>query len=144
MEFSKIILCGLLLGAAGTDLAWRRIPNGLICSGLAAFLTMAARQCLLRDMAGLIGCMAAGTLAFALHWIPYLRKSMGAGDVKLALVTGLLLGWEDWLKYLEVFCIFSLIVSGALWILRKDRTVTLPLAPVMAAACIACQLMDIV
>lgn len=135
MLLGKLVLGGLLLGAAGTDMASRRIPNKLIGVGLAAFLVLAAWLGYARETAVLRGCMMAGALAFAIHLIPYMCKSMGAGDVKLSLVIGLLLGWEDWLGYLQIFCAVSLIVSCIVLIrAKKTKTKALPLAPVMAAA----------
>lgn len=132
--FGKVVLGGILLGAAGTDLSGRRIPNRLIAVGLGMFFVLALWLSLQNENVLLIGCLQAGVLAFVIHLIPYLLKSMGAGDVKLALIMGLLSGWEDWLGYMGVYCAFSLITSVALLCLRKGRQKTLPLAPVMAAA----------
>ena len=133
-ETVRIFLGVLLLGAAGTDLLWRRIPNGLIIAGLSAFAALAFCLHRQRDTALLISCLAAGTAAFALHLIPYLYKSMGAGDVKLASVIGLLLGWEGWLGYLTAYCAVAFTVSGLLLLAGKRKVKSLPLAPVMTAA----------
>ncbi|MCL2121069.1 MAG: prepilin peptidase [Clostridiales bacterium] len=129
-----IVLGGLLLGAAGTDLAWRRIPNSLTCIGLGAFALLAGWLYYRGNAEIASGCLLAGALAFFVHLIPYLFHVMGAGDVKLALVTGLLLGWEAWPGYMSVFCLLSLLVSGALLLTGKRKNEPIPLAPVMAAA----------
>jgi len=134
ITFGRIVSCVLLLWSAGTDIVSRRIPNYLIGAGLAVFLIMASLLWYLSETALLAGCFAAGVLAFILHLVPYLRRVMGAGDVKLALVVGLLTGWEDWLNYLAVFCVISLFVSGFLLLQRRGRVKTLPLAPVMASS----------
>ena len=155
----KLVLGGLLLGAAGTDFRRRRIPNRLIIVGLVMFFAVAARLFYMGERGTLAGCLAAGLSAFALHLVPYWFNSMGAGDVKLALITGLLMGWGDWLGYLQVFCLAAMTASGAVLvasrIARKQYAAsgpevapgcdgvqaagqhkprTLPLAPVMAAS----------
>ena len=134
MAWGRYALGGLLLGAACTDLAWRKIPNWLIAIGLGAFLAVAGGLLYLRDAALLAGCLRAGALAFALHLVPYACKSMGAGDVKLALVVGLLMGWEAWLGYLETFCTLAVLLSCMFLALGKRKPKTIPLAPVMAGA----------
>jgi len=117
--FGKLVLGGLLLGAAGTDFRCRRIPNRLIAVGLVVFLAEVVWLCCLGERAMLAGRLVAGVLAFTLHLIPYGLKSMGAGDVKLALITGLLMGWEDWLGYLQVFCPVAILVSGVVLIASR-------------------------
>jgi len=134
MIFGKIVLGALLLAGAGTDLAQRKIPNALICAGLGAFAFIAWYVYSSRGTAALAGCFLAGALSFAIHLVPWLMHSMGAGDVKLALVTGLLSGWEDWLGFLGMYSLVLIVASVALLALGKKRASTLPLAPFMAAA----------
>ncbi|MCL1804618.1 MAG: prepilin peptidase [Clostridiales bacterium] len=134
MLFGKIILGGLLLAGAGTDLARRRIPNTLICIGLSAFAVAALLLLIRGDTASLTGCLGAGALAFAIHLAPWFMRGMGAGDVKLALVIGLLSGWEDWTGFLGMYCAVLLAASGILLILVRKKPKALPLAPFMAAA----------
>ncbi|MCL2166330.1 MAG: prepilin peptidase, partial [Clostridiales bacterium] len=128
MTLSRIVLGGLLLGAAGTDLAWRRIPNSFTCIGLGAFVLLAGWLCCRGNAEAASGCLLAGALAFFLHLVPYMFHVMGAGDVKLAFVVGLLLGWEAWPGYMSVFCLLSLIVSGALLLAGKRKRESIPLA----------------
>jgi leader peptidase (prepilin peptidase)/N-methyltransferase len=134
MFYGKIVLGALLLGGAGTDLARRRIPNALILVGLGAFVALAASLYCGHETAVLTGCLWAGALSFLIHLIPWLTRSMGAGDVKLALVTGLLSGWEGWLGFLGAYSLVLIIASGALLVLGKKKAQALPLAPFMAAA----------
>ena len=134
MLFGKIILGALLLAGAGADLARRKIPNMLIAIGLCAFLAVAGRLLILGETAALAGCLSAGALAFGIHLVPWLLHNMGAGDVKLALVTGLLTGWGDWLGFLGMYCVMLLTASGVLFILGRKKPKTIPLAPFMAAA----------
>lgn len=134
MLLGKLILAGLLTAGAGTDLIRRKIPNVLICIGLAAFLVLAGRLYFGGDTAVLTGCLFAGALAFFIHLIPWLMGSMGAGDVKLALIIGLLTGWEEWLGYLGMYCAALLAASAIMLVRGKKRPKTVPLAAVMAAA----------
>ena len=134
MIFANIVLAILLILASKEDIDGRRIPNRLIIAGLYAFVALTAWLIYHRRLTALYGCLLAGSLAFVLYLIPYIAGVMGAGDVKLALVTGLLLGWEDWLGYLAVFCAVSILVSAAALLIRRKKATALPLAPVMAAA----------
>ena len=134
MNPMKLVLAGLLLAATGTDLAGRKIPNALIGAGLCLFLASALWRLFGGDIAYCAGCLLAGALAFALHLVPYLLRGMGAGDVKLALVMGLLMGWQDWLGHLGCYCLVLLFAAALTLIPRKKKPKTLPLAPMMAAA----------
>ena len=134
MAFGNVILGGLLLGAAYTDITRRQIPNWLIGLGLGAFAMMAPALCILQKADLMISCLLAGGLAFSIHLIPYMYKLLGAGDVKLAMIVGLLLGWQGWLDYLGSFCLVSVLVSLWLFLLGKRKPKTLPMAPLMAVA----------
>lgn len=82
-----IILLCLLLQAAITDLAWRRIPNALVLGGL--LLAFALRWRLDLPLLQALGGMAVGGLLF----LPfYLRRAMAAGDVKLMAMVGAFTG----------------------------------------------------
>ncbi|MBB3117011.1 prepilin peptidase [Pseudoduganella violacea] len=83
----EILLLCLLLQAAITDLAWRRIPNLLVLGGL--LLAFALRWKLNLPLLPALGGMAAGALLF----LPlYLRGAMAAGDVKLLIMVGAFTG----------------------------------------------------
>ena len=134
MVYGRIVLACLLIAGAGTDLAWRRIPNAIVCAGLAVFATVAAQLLFNGQVAVFVGCLCAGTLAFAIHFVPWLLRKMGAGDVKMALLIGLLTGWQDWSGFISMYCVVLLVASCALLAMRKKKLDTLPLAPFMAAA----------
>lgn len=134
MVSAKILLGGVLLAATITDIARRRIPNRLICAGLAGFTGLAAWSAFRGDAPWFLDRLAAGALAFFLHLVPYLCRGMGAGDVKLAGVMGLLMGWQDWLGYLNFYCLLLFATAAAMLTHRKNKRKTLPLAPLMAAA----------
>lgn len=130
----SISLLVILLIATWTDLQSRRIPNRLILIGLVFGLAM----CSFEVVKGLTvggSRLAACLLAAGAHWLPYYYGKMGAGDVKLAGVIGLLLGWRHWGNYLGcyggVLGITSLIV---LCLPKGCRVHSLPLAPLMCGA----------
>ena len=159
---AKSVLFVVLTLAAGTDLRHRRIPNALILSGLSAFLfvtalafflpqtaslpqaispqtilpptTLTSKVIWMRGWKVLTSRLAAGGAGFFLHWLPYVLGGMGAGDVKLALVIGLLLGWAPWWTFVGSYCFVLACVLLWLFALGKRRPKRLPLAPSMTAA----------
>ncbi|MCC8029041.1 MAG: A24 family peptidase [Lachnospiraceae bacterium] len=88
----------ILFAAAAEDLHTDRIPNSLICTGLAAgFLLMI----LPRTAYGWPGCLAGLLIPLMICWIPFRMGAIGAGDVKLLMVIGCLNGGRD-----VFYCIF--------------------------------------
>lgn len=91
-----LTLAGLLLGAVGTDLASRRIPNRLVVTGLTvacalhawALVAGAAPLAGTSAIAPLWGLLAAGAALLPL----YLLRACGAGDVKLMAMVGAFVG----------------------------------------------------
>jgi prepilin peptidase CpaA len=77
----NIILLVLVLIAGVTDIKTRRIPNWLVLAGLCIGIA-------LNSGAG---------LAFAVYFVFYLLRAMGAGDVKLMAAIGALAGPKSWL-----------------------------------------------
>jgi leader peptidase (prepilin peptidase)/N-methyltransferase len=127
-------LAGLLIAAAWDDWRRRRISNKLIIAGLVAFAINAAWLAVCRQGGQVAGSLLAGGLAFLIHLLPYCFGHMGAGDVKLALVIGLLLGWQVWQRYLGAYCAVLVVCAVLLLLLGQRRPKSLPLAPLMAAA----------
>jgi leader peptidase (prepilin peptidase)/N-methyltransferase len=84
--------------------------------------------------AGLGGVVA--TLTFGVIYLLSPRRRMGFGDVKLAFVLGLALGWLGWGELvLGLYCGFlaGALVGGALTVLRRlGRKEPLPFAPFLA------------
>ena len=140
MTVGKAVLGCIFMTAACTDVLWRRIPNKLIVVGLAAFLPLGGSLLYHQGGAPVLDCLKAGAAAFAIHLIPYWYRQMGAGDVKLAAIAGLLLGWQEWLDYLGYYCVALLLTAVALLVIGKKRPQSLPLAPLMAVAFLALEL----
>lgn len=134
-RLSLLVVCTI---AAWSDWQSRRIPNPLILAGLTAAVLLAFAECIVQgSWRALINRLPAGVLFMLLHWFLYYCGQMGAGDVKLALVIGLLLGWQQWTVYLSYYGLVLSSFSIYLIVrLRKFRHRSLPLAPVMGAACL--------
>lgn len=129
------ILAGVTLAHAGyTDLRDRRIRNGTmllaICSGLAWRLLFQGRTSLVEGLTGLVVGM--------IWWVPVFLVGLGAGDAKLAMAIGGLLGPAAALigpALGFMLCVAALIP----WILYRRqrrlpwRGVAVPMAPWIAA-----------
>jgi prepilin peptidase CpaA len=84
-----LFLCAILIIAASTDLAERRIPNLIPLAGLALALLLA----LLSPLAVSVLDCVAGALAGLLLFLPfYMLRGMAAGDVKLMAAVGAFVG----------------------------------------------------
>lgn len=129
-----VVLAMLLLTAAEVDRRHGVIPNRLVVTGIVAGLVLAGGLGTLVQgggaalaSAGLLGGLRVGSA-----WLTG-RPGIGMGDVKLAVVLGLFLGWETlWVLYLAA-------VLGGTWGLvglctgRMHGATRLPFAPFMAA-----------
>jgi len=128
-------LLSVVLFSAGTDWAWRRIPNGLV-------LPVIPLALLLRLVAGGLCELWAGVLGAALGlslgWLHVRAGLMGGGDAKLLSCVGALGGW--WL--LTHACLWAVCAGGAVAVglgvmasLRPGaarRCPHLPFGPLMA------------
>lgn len=86
-----LFLCALLVAISFIDLEHYIIPNSLVITGLvgAVLLNIAARD--VGVISALIGMLV--TSGFLLLVAMVSKGGMGGGDIKLAAVTGLFLGW---------------------------------------------------
>jgi prepilin peptidase CpaA len=87
------LLIALALIAAAYDIRYRRIPNWLNVSGVAAGICMNA---FLSGWAGLRLSLGGLALSFAAYFLLYAVRAVGAGDVKLMAALGAVAGWQDW------------------------------------------------
>ncbi|MCE3264186.1 MAG: prepilin peptidase [Pseudoduganella sp.] len=86
----EIILLCLVCQAAASDLAWRRVPNALVLTGLLIALALHWR---LGGGAALLGQALAGAGVGLLLFLPlYALGGMAAGDVKLMAMAGSFVG----------------------------------------------------
>lgn len=89
---TEMVLLWSLVGVAAVwDVAERRIPNALILTGLLLGLALEARS---GGLAGLGFSLLGGATALAVLIVPFALRRLGGGDVKLAMVCGVFLGWR--------------------------------------------------
>lgn len=90
---TQALLLVTILVAAYFDLRFRRIPNWLV---LSAILLALALNTFLFALPGLRTAGLGLGLAFAVYFPLYLLRGMGAGDVKLMMAIGALVGPGPW------------------------------------------------
>lgn len=90
----KALLLALVLTAAAYDLRFRRIPNWLALSGFVAGL---GANIALLGWRGLFTALLGSLVALAVYLPLYLIRGMGAGDVKLMIAVGAIVGPRHWL-----------------------------------------------
>ena len=103
-------MIALVLCAAVYDVRYRRIPNWLSVTGVLAGLALNAF--LDRGRPGMfVSAMLGLTIAFAVYFILYALRAMGAGDVKLMAAVGAIVGWPDWFGIFIVTAILGGIMA---------------------------------
>src|SRR5512139_312058 len=107
MAGGAVLLCCV---AAWWDLRTRRIPNGLTLPVLVGAL---CTHSALHSGQGLLGSLAGAAAAGALLLPGYLLRFTGAGDVKLLMTVGALLGFPAGLRVGLV----SIVVGGVLGVI---------------------------
>lgn len=118
----QVLLAVLVITAAFYDLRWRRIPNWLALAGVIAGVAL---NSFLFEWSGLRASLEGLGLAALLYFPMYLLRAMGAGDVKLMMAIGTMVGWKAWLA---IF-VFTGIVGGVfaiavlLWHKRAKKTI---------------------
>ena len=143
-----LFLFAVLLVVSLIDLEHYRIPDRIVFPalgvsiGLISFVTVIEGYDLVFVRNALIGAVA----YFVLLLVPHLiyPKGMGFGDVKLALLMGLFLGW----LYSDVFNGITLImwalvlgsllgvVAGIAFALIRGRRAEFPFGPALALGCV--------
>ncbi len=143
MRADDAILAGLLLWAALiaiVDWRSRRVPNLLLLAALLPAVAGLAGQGVGPQGANIWLSLAGFTAGFLVVVPGYLAKRLGAGDVKLAAVMGLLLGWP-----LLLWCLLaSALLLGAMSFLAvtllgfaNARSLRLPAAVALAGGFVA-------
>lgn len=141
-EAAVVLVHLALLGVGGwllvIDVRTHRLPNRIVLPTLAALLALVIIEALLtgqvRSLIGAaLGMLILGGFYAALRLVS--REGMGGGDVKLAAVIGIVLGWHGW-QALAVGAA-SAFVLGALYALvlmalrRADRSTRIAFGPWM-------------
>lgn len=114
----QILLATLVLISAFFDIRFRRIPNWLVLSGILLGLAL---NVFLFGSTGAKSALLGGGLAMLVYFPLFIVRGMGAGDVKLMMAIGILVGPANWLAIFFLtavlggaFAIFMLFRSGLL------------------------------
>jgi leader peptidase (prepilin peptidase) / N-methyltransferase len=143
--FDAALPAFLYLGAAGVALAMidldvKRLPNAIVLPSYVVAIVLLALSAFINDewsdlIRGLIGMAA--LFAFYFLLVLVYPSGMGFGDVKLAGVLGLYLGYLGWAEVVTggfLGFLFGGVVGGALMALRKaGRKSQIPFGPFMLA-----------
>ncbi len=136
---SQAIFGSILLAAVVIDLQHMLVPNRLMLAG--GLAGCAISLCfgwagVIRACSGALAGLAILTVMMGVGWLLYRRESVGWGDFKLAIITGLFLG--------PLFNSIALILAvfiGGIWgiaLLVAGRNVSgreVPFVPFIAAGC---------
>ena len=147
--FAPMLMPALAFAATATvltmtDAAERRIPHVVLGPALAIVAGLLVVATLLdgepeRLLGALLGALAYFVLLFLIALAAL--RGMGMGDVKLALLTGMILGSGGvtaWLVGVVAATVFGGIVAvGALALRRVDLSGSVPFGPAMLAGAIA-------
>jgi prepilin peptidase CpaA len=100
------LLSGILICVAVSDIIDRRIPNAAVVAVVALFALW-----VLADRGASLGTgLAAAGIGFAVGFVLYLLRVMGAGDVKLFAAVALFTG----LGHLHLFALATVLAGGAM------------------------------
>jgi prepilin peptidase CpaA len=113
---SQIILIALVFTAGVYDIKWRRIPNWLALTGL---LLGAALNGFLFEWAGVKATLLGVGFAFLIYFPLYLLRGMGAGDVKLMMAIGAIVGPGTWFGIFLTTGIIGGLVAVLLLVARR-------------------------
>lgn len=145
-----LVLTAALVAVSVVDLQLLRIPDRITFPALGASVLLVVAASVALDVPDAIRGAAVGMVTyFVLLLVPHLvyPRGMGFGDVKLALLMGLHLGWLGWsdagplagpvriVLYALVLGSAAGAVFGALVALSKRRNGAFPFGPALAASC---------
>jgi len=107
----------MVLAAAVYDVRYRRIPNWLTLAGILAgvalngFLDQGRPGLFVSSLLGL-------AVAFGVYFVLYALRAMGAGDVKMMVAVGAIVGWRDWFGIFIITAIIGGIMALILVAMR--------------------------
>jgi prepilin peptidase CpaA len=113
---TAVLLAVIVILAAIWDLRWRRIPNWLTLAGMVLGIALSW----FLDVPGLGASLQGLGVAFAIYFLLYLLRGMGAGDVKLMAAVGATAGLTNWLGIFFLTAVVGGVV-GVLMVITKGR-----------------------
>ena len=137
-----LFLFSVLLAQSVIDLELYRLLDRITFPALGASVVMVVVVSLVEGAPGAILGAAIGAVAYFLFlFLPFIvyPKGMGFGDVKLALLMGLYLGWLH--PILPLFAVLAASLLGSvagvvLWVVRRGKSREFPFGPWLAMGCI--------
>lgn len=142
-----LVLYGSLLVLSVIDIEHHRLPNRILFPTLAVCLPLIALVSLVEGFpSAVLGALTGAAVYYLLLLVPHLvyPPGMGYGDVKLALLLGLFLGWihQTPLRAVQMV-LWALIVASALGtligltasVIRRKRG-EFPFGPALAIGCV--------
>ncbi|MEW6182933.1 MAG: prepilin peptidase [Bacillota bacterium] len=128
----RLFLTAGLIAVSFTDLEHRRIPNLLVLALLAGAVVLVPLAGDVEVIQAALGCLAAGGALLLLGIL--FKDGMGGGDIKLAAVAGLYLGWGNAVLGLFLGALSGSVIGVSLIIAgRKTRKDFIPFGPFLAA-----------
>jgi leader peptidase (prepilin peptidase)/N-methyltransferase len=144
-----LFLFAVLVVVSVIDLEHYRIPDRIVFPSLAVSIGLIAFVTLIKDASfdHVVNALIGSVVYFVLLLVPHLvyPRGMGFGDVKLALLMGLFLGW----LYADVFqgvtlimwalvvgCVLG-VLAGVGFALVRGRRAEFPFGPALALGCAA-------
>ena len=121
-----VCLSAFLSAAALSDLHKRKISNSLLLAGV-FFAILTALQT--GEFRVLMDGILSSLVIFLIFWSFYCFRLIGAGDVKLFMVTALYTGGGVLKRSLLPFLVFSVLVTGVLALKKRSvRNLEIPMA----------------
>lgn len=114
----EMYLAAYLAAATAADLKWQRIPNELILFGILTGLALRAEN---GGVYGMLYGILSGVITIAVFYIFYMIGAVGAGDVKLLSVTGLIMGCT-FTAYTALYSLFAAGAAALVFMVVKRQT----------------------
>jgi Flp pilus assembly protein protease CpaA len=111
------ILIGVFIVAIFTDLKYYRIPNILILIGMVSGLLYSTYRYSYRVIPQSLLCMA---LVFICFYPFYIIKGLGAGDIKLFMMTACFIRNDSLLNFIMVTMVIGAVISIIKMIVHKE------------------------
>jgi len=142
-----LFLYAVLLVVSVIDIEHHRIQDRITFPALGISVAMIAAVSVIEGVPGaLLRALLGGVVAYVFMLIPFLvhPRGLGYGDVKLARLMGLYLGWIFFdpiasvslvLMALMIGSLLGVLVGGTMTVVRRKRS-EFPFGPALAAGCI--------
>lgn len=137
-----LLLFSTLLAQSVIDLELYRLLDRITFPVLGASVVLVAAVSAIEGEPGAIGPALLGAAGyFTFLFLPALvyPRGMGLGDVKLAALMGLYLGWIHptlCLFALMAGCVLGVVAGGVLFVARRGRSAEFPFGPWLALGCV--------